>query len=77
MISMKYHSFDGKLITVLKPLSNLYKSNDIESNETESNYKVANTTRINQQEFRRLHITIRASITLKKHEQKSCELSVL
>jgi len=73
MISMKYNFFGGKLIIVLKPLSNLYKSNDIESNETESNYKVANMTRINQQEFRLLRITITARITLKK----SCESLVL
>jgi hypothetical protein len=68
--------FDAKPITVLKPLQTCTTALTYRAMKLNQNIKQLNMTRIKQQEAFRLRATIRASITLKKQEQKLRELLV-
>jgi len=74
---MKYNFFDGKPISVLKPLQICTTAITYRAVKLNQNITQLNMTRIKQQEFEILRVTIRASITSKKHEQKLCKALVL
>lgn len=78
LILTKYSLFDGKPITVLKPLHTRTTAMTHRAMKLYQNINQLNVTRIKEAAaFRLLHTTITASITLKKHKQKLRELSVL
>jgi hypothetical protein len=76
LILIKYSLFDGKPITVLKPLQIRTTALTYTAMKLNQNIKQLNMTRIKQQEAFRMRATIGAGITL-KHEQKLRELLVL